>query len=94
MRKAAKAARYGAEVLLPVQPKQAEVVRGRWERVTEAFGAVQDAVVAQQAIGELSWQAVAAGESRVPYDDLRHHLDSLVRESLARGRAALAVALA
>lgn len=93
VRKAAKAARYGAEVLLPVLPKRAEHLRAIWERVTEAFGAVQDAVVAQQVIGELSWQAEAAGESRQPYDDLRHNQDAVQRESLERGREALAVAL-
>ena len=94
VRKAAKAARYGAEVLLPVLPERAEHLRANWERVTEAFGAVQDAVVAQQLIGELSWQAVAAGQSRQPYDDLRHDQDEVLRESLTRGRKALAVALA
>ncbi len=94
VRKAAKAARYGAEVLLPVIPAAAELLRSRWESVTEAFGAVQDAVVAQQVIGELSWQAVAAGRSRAPFDDLRHHQDLRLRESLTRGRNALAEALA
>ncbi len=92
VRKAAKAARYGAEVLVPVLPA-AELLRSRWEAVTEAFGDVQDAVVAQQVIGELSWQAVAEGRPRAPFDDLRHHQDRRLRESLARGRKALAEAL-
>ena len=93
VRKAAKAARYGAEVLQPVLPKRAERLRANWERVTEAFGAVQDAVVAQQVIGELSWQAEAAGQSRQPYDDLRHRQDAVQRDSLERGREALRAAL-
>lgn len=94
VRKAAKAARYGAEVLVPVVGERAEHWRQRWEAVTEALGAVQDAVVAQRVIGDLSWHAVADGLPRMPFDDLRHEQDRLLRESLAQGREALAVALA
>ena len=93
VRKAAKAARYGAEVLLPVLPQRAEHLRANWERVTEAFGAVQDAVVTQQEIRELSWQEEVAGQSRQPYDDLRHRQDAVQRDSLERGREALRAAL-
>nr|WP_300147179.1 CYTH and CHAD domain-containing protein [Propionicimonas sp.] len=94
VRKAAKAARYGAELLVPVFGDRADADRARWEAVTEAFGAVQDAVVAQQVIGDLAWHAVADGLPRLPFDDLRHAQDRLLRESLARGREELGLALA
>ncbi|HOC12432.1 MAG TPA: CYTH and CHAD domain-containing protein [Propionicimonas sp.] len=94
VRKAAKAARYGSELLVPVLGAGAEVWRARWEAVTEGLGAVQDAVVAQQVIGDVAWHAVADGLPRLPFDDLRQHEDRLLRESLAAGRAALADALA
>ncbi len=93
VRKAAKRARYGAELLVPVLGEGAEIRRARWEAVTEALGAMQDAVVAQRVIGELAWHAVADGLPRLPFDDLRHAQDGVLRESLARGRAALVVAL-
>ncbi len=93
VRKAAKAARYGAEVLVRCQGAPAEDARARWEAVTEALGAVQDAVVAQQVIGDLAWHAVAEGLPRLPFDELRHQQDALRRESLARGRTALDAAL-
>lgn len=93
VRKAAKAARYGAELLVPVLGEDAENRRGRWEAVTEALGEVQDAVVAQRVIGDLAWDAAAEGLPRLPFDNLRHEQDRLLREALARGRDALAVAL-
>lgn len=93
VRKAAKAARYGAELLVPALGHRAAGWAKDWEAVTEALGAVQDAVVAQQVLGEVAWQAVSDGLARLPFDDLRHHQDRLLRESLARGRAALEVAL-
>lgn len=93
VRKAAKRARYGAELLVPVLGEGAEIRRSRWEAVTEALGAMQDAVVAQRVIGDLAWQAVADGLPRLPFDDLRHAQDRALRDSLARGREALAVAL-
>lgn len=94
VRKAAKTARYGAELLVPVLGTQAETCRARWEAVTEALGTMQDAVVAQRVIGDLAWQAVTDGLPRLPFDDLRHEQDRVLRDSLARGRAALAAALA
>ena len=94
VRKAAKAARYGCEVLVPALGERAEAWRAGWEAVTEGLGAVQDAVVAQQVIGDLAWHAVADGLPRLPFDDLRHHQDILLRESLVAGRAALRAALA
>lgn len=93
VRKAAKRARYGAELLVPVLGEGAEIRRARWEAVTEALGAMQDAVVAQRVIGDLAWHAVADGLPRLPFDDLRHAQERVLRDSLARGRAALAVAL-
>ncbi|MFT4110652.1 CHAD domain-containing protein [Propionicimonas sp.] len=94
VRKAAKTARYGAELLVPVLGERAERARALWEAVTEALGEMQDAVVSQRVIGELSWQAVTDGLPRLPFDDLRHEQDRLLRESLARGREALSAALA
>lgn len=94
VRKAAKAVRYGAELLLPVGGDQAVRARDAWEAVTELFGTVQDAVVAQGVIGELSWAAVAEGLPRLPFDDLRHRQDAILRRALQEGRAALATALA
>ena len=93
VRKAAKAARYGAELLVPVLGEPAVRHAAQWQAVTEALGAVQDAVVCQQVIGELSWQAVTDGLPREPFDDLRHDQDRLLRESLAAGRKALRTAL-
>jgi len=37
---------------------------------------------------------VTDGLPRLPFDDLRHEQDRVLRDSLARGRAALAAALA
>lgn len=93
VRKAAKAARYGAELLKPVFGEGAERSRAEWEAVTEALGAVQDAVVAQRVIGELGLQAVAEGLPRRPFDDLRNRQDLLLLDSLELGRAALSEAL-
>lgn len=93
VRKAAKAARYAAEVLEPVMGEPAERSRAAWEAVTEALGAVQDAVVAQRVIGELALQAGGEGLPRTPFDDLRQRQDALLRESLDQGRRALVVAL-
>ena len=79
---------------MPALGERAEAWRAGWEAVTEGLGAVQDAVVAQQVIGDLAWHAVADGLPRLPFDDLRHHQDILLRESLVAGRAALRAALA
>lgn len=94
VRKAAKAVRYGCEVLVPTLGDPLDRWRSIWEEVTEALGQVQDAVVAQHLIGDLSWEAVAAGEPRRPYDDLRYVQDALLREGLAAGRDALTRATA
>lgn len=94
VRKAAKAVRYAAELLVPALGAQAEAWRNSWEAVTEAFGQMQDAVVAQQLIGDLAWAAVGDGLPRLPFDDLRHAEDAELRAALERGRAALAAALA
>lgn len=94
VRKAAKAARYGSEVLVPVLGETAVEWRDSWKAVTEALGRVQDAVVAQQLIGELAGQAAAGGADWQPFDDFRHAQDQSLREALAQGRLALAAALA
>jgi CHAD domain-containing protein len=94
LRKAAKAARYGAEALLEVLPEVAGGQAAAWSAVTTALGEAQDAVIAVQVISELSWKAVAAGTPRQAFDELRSRQDALLREALAQGRQALKVALA
>lgn len=93
VRKAAKAARYGAEALIPALGEPAQQLAATWEAVTEAFGAVQDAVVSQQVVDDLAWYAAADGLPRTPFDELHHDQDQLLREALASGRQALARAL-
>jgi CHAD domain-containing protein len=88
VRKAAKAARYGAEVLVPALGEVADGWRSRWEAVTEGFGAVQDCVVAMAVVDDLAARAVAEG---LP---VRAAQEDALREALLRGRAALVTALA
>lgn len=93
LRKAAKSVRYGADALVPVSGDQAAAQATAWAAVAAALGEVQDAVIAEQVISDLAWQATAAGESRRPFDDLRSHQDHLLRQALDRSRAALSLAL-
>jgi CHAD domain-containing protein len=93
VRKAAKAARYGAEALLGVLGETAENWRGRWEHVTESLGAVQDCVVAAHVLEDLASQTVVEGLPRAPFDALLAHQDAALRDALARSREALAKAL-
>jgi CHAD domain-containing protein len=93
LRKAAKAARYGAEALIAALPEVACDQAARWSAVTTALGDVQDAVIAAQVISELSWQAVTAGKPREAFDELRSQQDALLREALAAARTSLVVAL-
>ncbi|MCE1173761.1 MAG: CYTH and CHAD domain-containing protein [Propionibacteriales bacterium] len=93
VRKAAKAARYGAEVVAGLHPDQPDPAVAGWTRVTTHLGAVQDAVIGSQFIADVSWIAVQDGASRTPFDELRAREDRNLRESLAAGRAALAEVL-
>ena len=92
VRKAAKAARYGAEVLATALPQFA-AHRDAWEQVTEALGVVQDAVVTR---GELARSEFAElpGASDALLAALQAHEAELQHAALDRGRAAVAAALA
>ncbi len=94
VRKAAKAARYGAEVLVPVLGDRAEDWRARWEAVTEALGAVQDCVVAQAVIGDLAASAAAQQVPVRPLAELARGQQQALAEALLVSRKALRKALA
>lgn len=87
VRKAAKAARYCSEALEPVFGARAEEHAAAWEAVTDAFGELQDSVVARATITSL------AGDSPV-LDSLLAYEVGRGRAELARGRTALDAALA
>lgn len=93
VRKAAKAARYGAEVLVPVLPAM-EARRAEWERVTEALGAVMDAVVTHREITELALAAAVDGHPGAMPARLWFREEERLTADLARARQALADALA
>lgn len=93
VRKAAKAVRYGAEVLIPVLGPAAEVRAEAWADVTTLFGEVQDAVITGQLISELWLEAEDEGLPTSALDELRHAQDRALHEALADGRAALAAQL-
>jgi len=87
VRKAAKAARYCSEALEPAFGSRATRHAAAWEAVTDAFGELQDAVVARAAITELSEESPVLGEL-LAYEVGRG------RAELAAGRVALDAALA
>lgn len=87
VRKAAKAARYCSEALEPVFGNRASDHAAAWEAVTDAFGELQDSVVARATITQL------ASDSPV-LDSLLAYEVGRGRAELARGRAALDAALA
>lgn len=93
VRKAAKAARYGSEALVAAFGEEARTLVEGWKQVTEAFGDVQDSVVAQQAIGDLALAAIEDGLPWAPFDELQHREEKVRREALARGIDALGPAL-
>lgn len=92
-RKVVKAARYSAELMVGATGESAAQAAEAWARVSGALGEVQDAVLADQVIADLSYSAVLDGLARAPFDELRNHQDRLRREALQRGRAFLAEAL-
>lgn len=93
VRKAAKAVRYGAEVLVPVLGEVAERRAEAWENITTLFGEAQDSVITGQLIGAFWLQAADTGLPTDPLDELRHAQDRSLHEALVAGRAALATQL-
>nr|NLI49188.1 CYTH and CHAD domain-containing protein [Propionibacterium sp.] len=94
VRKAAKAARYSAEVLADVYGDAARDHAALFEAVTEALGEVQDTVVAHDTLGHLEAAAVARGEPTLTYRVLQQRQLDRRAAALRAGRAALDVALA
>lgn len=66
-RKRAKAARYAWEAVVPVFGDRAVAAARAWERITEALGTVQDAVVAREALIDIARAAENDGESAFSY---------------------------
>ncbi len=66
-RKKAKAARYACEAVAPALGEDAARAAEAWEQVTEAFGEVQDSVVAEQWLHDLGHLAAGAGEETYTY---------------------------
>ena len=94
VRKAAKAVRYCCDALVPAGGEPAEASAKLWEAVTEAFGDLQDSVVAHEVFGEFEARAAERGEPTDTYDVLRRR--QLVKRfsALASGIEALDAALA
>lgn len=90
VRKAAKAARYSSEALVPDFGAPAEELAAAWEQVTEALGEAQDSVVAEGVITRLAVAARAAGEPGEPYLRLESVELANRQAALGRGREALA----
>lgn len=93
VRKTAKAARYCSEALVGAFGDEAKTRAGAWERVTEAFGEVQDTVVAEQMLIRHAAAALAADEPVQTYLSLEGVELAQRAESLATGRRVLAEAL-
>ena len=93
VRKAAKAARYCSEALIPAFGDDARTLAEAWEQVTESFGEHQDTVVAET---YLATEAVRASQADEPADGylalIALELD-LREEALHTGQRALHEAL-
>ncbi|MFT4297089.1 MAG: CHAD domain-containing protein [Micropruina sp.] len=94
VRKAAKAARYCSEALVPAFGDPARTLAEAWEQVTEALGEHQDTVVAEAYLATEAVRARADGESPEGYLALIALELGLREASLGAGRAALRAALA
>lgn len=93
VRKAAKAARYCSEALVPVLGDHGEQLFRAWEAVTEALGEFQDTVVAESYLATAAVRAREAGEPADTYLELVLVELQSRDEALALGREALAAAL-
>lgn len=94
VRKAAKAARYCSEALVPAFGDAADTLAEAWEQVTEALGEHQDTVVAEAYLATEAVRADEAGEPAGGYLALIALELRLREESLHTGQAALHAALA
>ncbi|MFT3860954.1 CHAD domain-containing protein [Micropruina sp.] len=93
VRKAAKAARYCSEALVPLFDGPAQQLAAAWEAVTEALGELQDTVVAESCLATDAVRAREAGEPADTYLALIAQELRLREESLHAGQVALRVAL-
>jgi CHAD domain-containing protein len=66
-RKAAKRARYAAEVLRPVTGRQARRFARRMKRLQSVLGEHQDAVITRQCLRDLAVRAALADENAFAY---------------------------
>lgn len=93
VRKAAKAARYCSEALVPALGDPARALAEAWEQVTEALGEYQDTVVAEAYLATAAVRADEAGEPPAGYLALIARELGLRDESLSTGQEALTAAL-
>lgn len=93
VRKAAKAVRYCTEALVQAFGPEMAARAKRWTEVTEAFGTLQDAVVARELLAQVAALAEAAGEPTRTYGVLADAQQDRAHAALEEGRTALAGAL-
>lgn len=93
VRKRAKAARYGAEVLVPVVGGEAGRQANRWRRATSRLGEVQDGVVARELLLALMREAQRADEPTFTYGVLHERERAGTTHSIESGRQAVRRAL-
>lgn len=85
VRKKAKSARYGAEVLIPVAGGLAEESAAAWKKVTSTLGDVQDGVLVQDVLRGLARRADAAGEPIDTYAELHEREGRRMAGKIAQG---------
>jgi CHAD domain-containing protein len=85
-RKAAKRARYAAEVLVPIRRKQAKRFARRMHSLQSVLGDFQDAVIARRAARDLGAKAFLAGENGFTFGLLYEREDATARRLRAKSR--------
>lgn len=93
VRKKAKSARYGAEVVVPVSGEQAEASAAAWKKVTSTLGDVQDGVLVQDVLRGLARRADAVGEPLDTYAELYERERVRMAGKIAEGDALIDKAL-
>jgi CHAD domain-containing protein len=83
-RRAAKRARYAAEVARPVSGKPARRFAGRMKQIQSVLGTHQDAVIARDTIRELGVRAHLEGENAFSYGLLHERQTTAAREAERR----------